>query len=62
MIRAKETRAIILERQIEWIERPYREVVAEEEQYAAARAAAGDSNGDACWKEIIAALREGILG
>jgi hypothetical protein len=58
MTRAKDIRVAILERRIEWMERPYREVVAEEEQSAAKRAEAVSKNGEACWKEIIAILKQ----
>jgi hypothetical protein len=57
MTRARDIRVAILARQIEWMERPYREVVAEEEQSAAKRAEAESKDGEACWKEIIAMLR-----
>jgi hypothetical protein len=57
MTRARDIRVAILGRQIEWMERPYREVVAEEEQSAAKRAEAESKDGEACWKEIIAMLR-----
>ncbi|MGA9268837.1 MAG: toll/interleukin-1 receptor domain-containing protein [Rhodomicrobium sp.] len=59
MTRAKDMRVAISARQIEWMERPYREVVAEEEQSAAKRAEAVYKDGEACWKEIIAMLKQG---
>jgi len=54
---ARDIRVAISARQIEWIERPYREVVAEEEQSAAKHAEAAYKDGEACWKEIIALLK-----
>jgi tetratricopeptide (TPR) repeat protein len=59
MNRAKETRAAILDRRIEWVERPYREAVAEEEQTAAARVSAREKGRDTCWAGIVTALKEG---
>ena len=58
MTRAKDSRVALLAQQIEWMERPYREVVAEEEQSAAKRAEAESKDGEACWKEIIAMLKQ----
>jgi tetratricopeptide (TPR) repeat protein len=56
MMRARETRAKQLEKEADWTERPYREVVAEEEQ-AAAKAGAGAGDPSVCFKAIVDGLR-----
>ncbi len=55
--RAREVRAKALEAKVEWVERPYREAVAEEEQAAAVKAVAQHRDPAVCWNAIVADLR-----
>jgi tetratricopeptide (TPR) repeat protein len=57
MTRAREVRAKRLEAEADWAERPYREVVAEEEQAAAAKAKAGARDPLVCFNAIVEGLR-----
>jgi tetratricopeptide (TPR) repeat protein len=57
MTRAREVRAKRLEREADWTERPYREVVAEEEQAAATKAHASARDPSVCFDAIVEGLR-----
>ena len=57
MTRAREVRAKRLEQEADWTERPYREVVAEEEQVAAAKAHANARDPSVCFDAIVEGLR-----
>jgi hypothetical protein len=57
MTRAREVRAERLEAGADWAERPYREVVAEEEQAAAAKARASARDPSVCFNAIVEGLR-----
>jgi tetratricopeptide (TPR) repeat protein len=59
MRRAHETRAKLIGLQMEWVERPYREVVGEEEQATEAKARTKTRDPAACWSQIVTGLRLG---
>lgn len=56
MTMAQETREKILEEKLDWAERPFRDVVTEEEQDAEAKAQKQARNASVCWSEILAGL------
>jgi tetratricopeptide (TPR) repeat protein len=57
MNQAKEALAKSLEARAGWVERPYREAVAEEQEVAAAKAGTAARDGASCFSAILAGLR-----
>jgi tetratricopeptide (TPR) repeat protein len=57
MTRAREVREKRLEQKADWMERPYREAVAEEEQMAAAKARVSARDPSVCFNAIVEGLR-----